>query len=68
VSIPATYAFLRVHGVDSLVDGYGVHDYPPVVKPGHKAALAKRNAQLDEQKCAATDAPDAEHCGYGDLY
>src|SRR5258708_24162837 len=37
VSIPAKYAFLRVHGVDNLVDGYGVHDYPPVVKPGHKA-------------------------------
>jgi hypothetical protein len=48
VSIPATYAFLRAHGLDNLVDGYGVHDYPPVVKPGDKAAVAQRNAQLDQ--------------------
>jgi hypothetical protein len=33
VTIPANYAFLRAHGLDNLVDGYGVHDYPPVVKP-----------------------------------
>uniref|UniRef100_A0A372IRF5 Glycoside hydrolase family 5 domain-containing protein n=1 Tax=Paracidobacterium acidisoli TaxID=2303751 RepID=A0A372IRF5_9BACT len=49
VSIPATYAFLRAHGLDNLVDGYGVHDYPPVVKAGDRAALANRNAQLDQQ-------------------
>jgi hypothetical protein len=48
VSIPATYAFLRAHGLDDLVDGYGVHDYPPAVKPGDKAAIAQRNAQLDQ--------------------
>jgi len=48
VSIPATYAFLRAHGLDQLVDGYGVHDYPPVVKPGDKAAAAQREAQLDK--------------------
>jgi hypothetical protein len=48
VSIPATYAFLRSHGLDTLVDGYGVHDYPPAVKPGDKAAIAQRNAQLDQ--------------------
>jgi hypothetical protein len=48
VSIPATYAYLRAHGLDSLVDGYGVHDYPPEVKAGDKAALNKRNAQIDQ--------------------
>jgi hypothetical protein len=48
VSIPATYAFLRAHGLGKLVDGYGVHDYPPVVKPGDKAGIAQRNAQLDQ--------------------
>ena len=48
VTIPATYAFLRAHGLDNLVDGYGVHDYPPVVKKGDKDALVKRNAQLDQ--------------------
>jgi hypothetical protein len=48
VSIPATYAYLRVHGLDDLVDGYGVHDYPPAVKPGDRAGVAQRNAQLDQ--------------------
>jgi hypothetical protein len=48
VSIPATYAFLRAHGLDDLVDGYGVHDYPPEVKDGDKAGLAKRNSDLDK--------------------
>jgi hypothetical protein len=48
VSIPATYAFLRAHGLDKLVDGYGVHDYPLVVKPGDKAGVAQRNSQLDQ--------------------
>ncbi len=47
VSIPATYAFLRANGLDKLVDGYGVHDYPSVVKPGDKAAAADRKAKLD---------------------
>ncbi len=47
VSIPATYAFLRAHGLDKLVDGYGVHDYPPEVKPGDTAGAAKRIAMLD---------------------
>ena len=48
VPIPVTYAFLRAHGLDNLVDGYGVHTYPPAVKPGDKSALASRNAELDK--------------------
>jgi hypothetical protein len=47
VSIPATYEFLRAHGLDNLVDGYGVHVYAPQVKPGDKAAIAQMYAQLD---------------------
>jgi hypothetical protein len=47
VSIPATYAYLRAHGLDTLVDGYGVHDYPPVVQPGDAAAARQRQAGLD---------------------
>jgi hypothetical protein len=47
VSIPATYAFLRAHGLDALVDGYGVHDYPPQVQKGDEAAAGKRTALLD---------------------
>jgi hypothetical protein len=48
VTIPATYAFLRAHGLDKLVDGYGVHDYPPMIKPGDKAAAAQRIAKSDK--------------------
>jgi hypothetical protein len=48
VSIPATYAFLRAHGLDDLVDGYGVHDYPPVVKAGDKSAAAQRITMLNQ--------------------
>lgn len=48
VSIPATYAYLRAHGLDKLVDGYGVHDYPPEVNPGDKTAAAQRVAMLDK--------------------
>lgn len=47
VSIPATYAYLRTHGLDNLVDGYGVHYYPPEVKPEDKAAAAQRLSVLD---------------------
>jgi hypothetical protein len=47
VSIPATYAYLRAHGLDDLVDGYGVHYYPPEVKPGDKAAAAQHLSVLD---------------------
>jgi hypothetical protein len=46
VSIPVAYAFLRAHGLDNLVDGYGVHTYPQPVKPGDKVGLAQRNAEL----------------------
>lgn len=48
VPIPVTYAFLRAHGLDKLVDGYGVHTYPQPVKPGDKMALAQRDAELDK--------------------
>lgn len=48
VSIPVTYAFLRAHGLDALVDGYGVHTYPPQVKPGDRVAAAQRIAQLNQ--------------------
>ena len=48
VSILATYGFLRAHALDNLVDGYGVHDYSPVVKPGDKAATAQPKAYLEQ--------------------
>jgi hypothetical protein len=49
VSIPATYAFLRAHGLDKLVDAYGVHVYPAYVKPGDKEGAAQRLALLNEK-------------------
>lgn len=47
VSVPATYAYLRAHGLDNLVDGYGVHYYPPEVKQGDTAAAAERLSVLN---------------------
>ncbi len=47
VPIPTTYAYLRSHGLDDLVDGYGVHTYPPVVPAGDERAEAQRAADLD---------------------
>lgn len=49
VPIPVIYAFLRAHGLDDLVDGYGVHTYPPLAKPGDKVAGAQRSAELDKK-------------------
>jgi hypothetical protein len=31
VSLPATITFLRANGLDSLVDGYGIHTYPSLI-------------------------------------
>lgn len=49
VSIPVTYAYLRAHGLDQLVDGYGVHAYPPEIKPNDTSAARQRQALLDQQ-------------------
>ena len=42
VSLPATIAFMRAHGLDSLVDGYGIHTYPSSDHPGDPAAGSPR--------------------------
>jgi hypothetical protein len=39
VSVPATLEFLRQHGMDNLVDGYGVHVYPTSEARGGVLAL-----------------------------
>jgi hypothetical protein len=46
VSLAATIAFLRAHGLDSLVDAYGVHSYPSAGQPGNPTAAAQRAARL----------------------
>ena len=48
VSIPVIYAFLRAHGLDDLVDGYGVHSYPPQVTGDDKTALPQLRNDLDD--------------------
>jgi hypothetical protein len=52
VSLPASIAFLRAHGLDSLVDAYGVHSYPSGSQPGNKEAAAKRKARLNSVEFA----------------
>ncbi len=47
VSVDATLHFLQAHGLDRLVDGYGLHFYPLVVSPGTTAGQAALRAHLD---------------------
>jgi len=57
VSLPATIAFLRTHGLDLLVDGYGIHTYPSSDHPGDPAAAARRAARLNSVDLAECRAP-----------
>lgn len=47
VSLAATMAFLRANGLDSLVDGYGIHTYPSSDHPGDPAAAARRTERFE---------------------
>ena len=47
VSMSATMTFLRAHGLDSLVDAYGIHTYPSGYQPGNPTAAAQRLASLN---------------------
>jgi len=65
VSLSATIAFLRTHGLDSLVDAYGVHSYPSGAQPGNPAAEAQRMSRLnnvDLAECRAKGAKDGKPC------
>ncbi len=60
VSIGATLRFLRQHGLDSLVDGYGIHSYP-----GAPNAADRRRQFFDltAHECGAQGATgDAKPC------
>jgi hypothetical protein len=48
VSLPATIGFLREHGLDALVDAYGIHSYPSSARPDDARERAKRSARLRE--------------------
>ncbi|MBT9332819.1 hypothetical protein [Paracidobacterium acidisoli] len=65
VSLPATIAFLRANGLDSLVDAYGIHSYPSGDHPGDPAAAARRTARLntvDFAECRAPGTPGGKPC------
>ena len=46
VDVDATLNFWRVHGLDRLVDGYGLHFYPSAAHPGTADGAAMRLAHL----------------------
>jgi hypothetical protein len=65
VSLAATIAFLRAHGLDSLVDAYGVHSYPSAGQPGNPTAAAQRAARLnsvDLAECRASGTAGGKPC------
>ena len=65
VSLAATIEFLRAHGLDSLVDAYGVHSYPSLGRPGDPAAAAQRAARLnsvDLAECRAKGSGGGKPC------
>ena len=65
VSIAGTIEFLRAHGLDSLVDAYGVHSYPSSTEPGNPAAAAARAARLeniDLAECGVQGAGGRKPC------
>jgi hypothetical protein len=48
VSASATFDFMRTHGLDDLVDAYGVHTYPWTNDPGAPSAEAGRRQRLQK--------------------
>jgi len=65
VSLAATMEFLRAHGLDSLVDAYGIHSYPSTAQPGNPTAAAERTARLnsvDLAECRATGTTGGKPC------
>ncbi len=65
VSGPATLDFMRAHGLDDLVDAYGVHTYPWVDKPGDPATVAGRRERLQKYvlaECRPADSTNGKPC------
>ncbi len=55
VDVSATFEFLRAHGLDGLVDGYGIHSYP------HANDAAGRLAHIEKNGVSACQPADAGH-------
>ncbi len=65
VSLAAAIAFLRAHGLDSLVDAYGVHSYPSGAQPGNPTVAAQRAERLnsvDLAECRAKGEAEGKPC------
>ena len=65
VSINATIKFLRANGLDKLVDGYGVHTYPPSNNPGTPQGAKVRKDRLDDivfTECRPTGSNEGKPC------
>lgn len=65
VSAFATLDFMRAHGLDELVDAYGIHTYPWTNDPGTPSASAGRRARLQKYvlaKCQPQDSSAGKPC------
>ena len=59
VSINATLDFMRAHGLDQLVDAYGIHTYPWASTAAQRKASLMQNALAE---CAAPHAKTGKPC------
>jgi hypothetical protein len=66
VSIPTTLGFLRANGLDKLVDGYGIHSYPPCGNPGTREGAAKRRVYLEHNasECQPPQSASGKPCWF----
>ena len=65
VSVDATLHFLQAHGLDQLVDGYGLHFYPQAISPGSAQGQAALRAHLELNgltQCAPPGAAKGKPC------
>lgn len=65
VNASATLDFMRAHGLDDLVDAYGVHTYPWTNDPGNPAAVAGRRERLQKyvlQECRPDGSAGGKPC------
>lgn len=65
VSINATLDYMRANGLDNIVDGYGVHTYPPRDKPGTREGADMRASRLERivvTECRPPGNPQGKPC------
>ena len=54
VDVSATFDFLRAHGLDDLVDGYGIHSYPHAKDAAGRLLHIEKNGLSECQPIGAT--------------